>query len=128
MRVSQQTGRYPVFQMLTDDTVLSGVGLIYANEVLWRMKVNPERRFRSFTKSEVETLASELFMVLQEAVMDRGATPLLDGEGGEYRAKMHAARTGAVCPRDGSTLVGTVLNGSLAAFCPDCQRRSQTPP
>src|ERR1700676_69581 len=75
--------------LLLDQTVLRGVGNIYADESLWRAKIHPARQGAQLRKEQVKTLHRVLRQILQKAIVLRGSSisDYLDAEGqpGEYQ-------------------------------------------
>jgi formamidopyrimidine-DNA glycosylase len=124
--LSRETGKHPVFHVLTDDTLLSGTGSHYVNELLWKLGIHPERRFRVLTRTQIDDLSGGLRVLLDEAREAGGVLPLLDGEGGGYRGVLSlptslSSNTGATCAKCATILSGIPLYGKQAIFCSTCQ-------
>ena len=115
--------------LLTDQRFLSGLGNIYADEVLWRAGLHPLRCADTLTPGEVTRLHGAIRQVLEEAIARRGTTlpdqryVLPDGRPGEFAAHLAVyGREGAPCPRCGAPIVRIRVGGRSAHFCPQCQR------
>jgi formamidopyrimidine-DNA glycosylase len=112
--------------LLLDQTVLRGVGNIYADESLWRAKIHPARQGAQLTKQQATTLRKVLQDVLQKAILARGSSisDFLDAEGqpGEYQRRHRAyGREGKRCFRCAATIRRVLVAGRSSFFCPKCQ-------
>lgn len=112
--------------LLLDQSVLRGVGNIYADESLWRAKIHPARLGAKLSREQVETLRRVLQEVLQKAIVMRGSSisDFLDaaGEPGEYQ-RYHRAygREGKSCYRCKTLIRRGIVAGRSSYFCPKCQ-------
>jgi len=118
--------------LLLDQTVLRGVGNIYADESLWRAKIHPERQGAQLTKKQATTLRKVLQDVLQKAILARGSSisDFLDAEGqpGEYQRRHRAyGREGKRCFRCAATIRRVLVAGRSSFFCPKCQPAPRSP-
>lgn len=111
-----------------DQRRLAGVGNIYANEALWRARIDPSREARTLSVEEAASLRDELVAVLREAIEARG-TSFRDyrdssGERGGFAELLAVyGRAGEQCPRCGARLIGThAVDGRMTVFCARCQR------
>jgi formamidopyrimidine-DNA glycosylase len=113
--------------LLLDQSVLRGVGNIYADESLWRARIHPARRGSQLSKKEAETLRKVLREVLQKAIVLGGSSisDFLDSEGrpGEYQRRHRAyGREGKRCYRCGTGIRRMIVAGRSSYFCPKCQK------
>jgi formamidopyrimidine-DNA glycosylase len=112
--------------LLLDQSVLRGVGNIYADESLWRAKLHPARLGAKLSRKEAETLCRVLQDVLQKAIVLRGSSisDFLDAEGqpGEYQRHHRAyGREGKNCFRCKTPIRRAIVAGRSSYFCPRCQ-------
>jgi formamidopyrimidine-DNA glycosylase len=112
--------------LLLDQSVLRGVGNIYADESLWRAKIHPARRGAQLREQEAVILHKVLQDVLRKAILARGSSisDFLDAEGqpGEYQRHHRAyGREGKRCYRCGATIRRVIVAGRSSYFCPKCQ-------
>lgn len=112
--------------VLLDQTVIAGVGNIYADESLWGAKIHPATLTKDLSDKQIKVLFSELQYVLQLAI-DKGGSSNhtyvnAEGKKGSY---MNFARVfrreGLACPRCGTTIVKTRVAGRGTHICPTCQ-------
>jgi formamidopyrimidine-DNA glycosylase len=114
--------------LLLDQAVVAGLGNIYADEVLFRARLHPERPAGSLSPQETEDLWHAVRAVLGEAIDNRGTTLADfrdgDGEGGANQHNLNVygrGRRGEPCHRCGGPLVCIVVGGRGSHFCPNCQ-------
>jgi formamidopyrimidine-DNA glycosylase len=112
--------------LLLDQTVLRGVGNIYADESLWRARIHPMRRGAELSKKQAQVLRRVLQDVLRKAILARGSSisDFLDAEGqpGEYQRHHRAyGREGKRCYRCGTAIRRVIVAGRSSYFCPKCQ-------
>jgi formamidopyrimidine-DNA glycosylase len=119
--------RAPVKAALLDQRTLAGVGNIYADEALWRAKVDPRRPARDLRVDEVKALHRGIRQALQAGIRRQGATlrdyRRPDGSSGGMQAEFKVyGRDGEPCPRCGAPLEKTRIAGRGTWFCGVCQR------
>lgn len=112
--------------LLLDQSVLRGVGNIYADESLWRSKIHPARVGSKLTEKETQTLRRALQEILNRAIVMRGSSisDFLDanGEPGEYQRHHRAyGREGKPCYRCRTPIRRVIVAGRSSYFCPKCQ-------
>ncbi|MCW2600107.1 MAG: mutM2 [Frankiales bacterium] len=107
--------------VLTDQTVLAGVGNAYSDEVLWEVRMSPFKPAANLTPEEVATLHHVLVTTLREAVVR--AQGLAAGElKAEKKAGLNVhGRTGVPCPRCGDTIREVSFATKSLQYCPTCQ-------
>jgi formamidopyrimidine-DNA glycosylase len=112
--------------LLLDQSVLRGVGNIYADESLWRAKIHPARLGANLNKKQAETLRRVLQDILRKAIALRGSSISdfldADGEPGEYQRHHRAyGREGKNCYRCKTPIRRAIVAGRSSYFCPKCQ-------
>jgi len=118
--------RARIKSLLLDQSVLRGVGNIYADESLWGAKIHPARLGEKLSRKEAETLRRMLQDVLRKAIVLRGSSisDFLDAEGepGEYQRHHRAyGREGKNCYRCKTPIRRAIVAGRSSYFCPRCQ-------
>jgi formamidopyrimidine-DNA glycosylase len=113
--------------VLLDQTVLAGVGNIYADEALWGAKIHPATLTGRLTRRQFQKLYEELVYVLKLSIEKGGSTDRnyvdADGKKGSYLSFARVfRREGLPCPRCGTTIMKTKLAGRGTHFCPFCQK------
>lgn len=112
--------------LLLDQSVLRGVGNIYADESLWRAKIHPARLGSSLSAGQAAALCRALREILRKAIHLRGSSisDFLDveGEPGDYQLHHRAyGREGKKCRRCGALIRRAIVAGRSSYFCPRCQ-------
>jgi len=121
--------RVDVKRVLLDQTVVSGIGNIYADEALWASRIHPETTAAALSTRTVNTLLAEVRAVLQKALAEGGTSfdaqyVNVNGQAGYFAHSLNAyGRTGEPCPRCGTPLVRVSFTNRSSHFCPRCQRR-----
>jgi len=117
----------PVKKVLMEQRKIAGIGNIYANEALWRARIDPSRPGASVTFEQASLLRDSIVAVLGEAIEARG-TSFRDyrdarGKRGTFVEKLEAyGRGGLPCRRCGSKLVSThAVDGRATTMCVKCQ-------
>jgi formamidopyrimidine-DNA glycosylase len=117
-----------VKRALLDQTLISGVGNIYADESLWRARLHGERLGRSLTRAQSADLLGHVRDVLTEA-LGAGGTSFdalyvnVNGESGYFeRALAVYGREGQPCGRCGTPIRRASFMNRSSFFCPTCQR------
>ena len=105
--------RAPIKQVLLDQSVLAGIGNIYASESLWRSRIDPRRPASSLHMKEVARLLAAIRAVLRKA----SGTRYTD-DGGRFDVY---DREGRKCRRCGKPIVRMVQGGRSTYWCPNCQ-------
>ena len=113
--------------LLLDQTVLRGVGNIYADESLWKARIHPAHLGAKLTVEQVARLYRELQRILQRAIDLRGSSISdfldADGEPGEYQQHHRVyGREGKPCSRCKSAIRRVIVAGRSSYFCPGCQK------
>lgn len=111
---------------LLDQTVVAGVGNIYADESLWGAKLSPKRRVADVAHVEFTQLYHELRDVMNLAIEKGGSTDKnyvnAEGKRGSYMDFARVfRREGLPCPRCGATIEKIKWAGRGTHFCPSCQ-------
>lgn len=114
---------------LLDQTVIAGVGNIYADESLWGAKIHPAIKVEDLTDVHIRRLFKALREVLQIAIEKGGSTDKnyvsAEGKRGSYLSFAGVfRREGQPCPRCGTTIVKTRVAGRGTHICPGCQNIS----
>ena len=119
--------RRAVKELLLDQSVVAGIGNIYADEILYRTGIHPCRPANTLTGDECASLSLAIPEVLLGSIEANGMTPqqFIEGRGLGYRTSEHIliyGRSGDLCGRCGSVIQRTVVGGRGSCFCPSCQR------
>lgn len=114
---------------LLDQSLVSGIGNIYADESLWRARLHYARPTETIRAPEVERLFVGVDEVLREALVAGGTSfdglyVSAFGVSGYFERELHAyGRDGAACHRCGRQITRESFMNRSSYFCPKCQRR-----
>jgi formamidopyrimidine-DNA glycosylase len=116
----------PIKPLLLDQTVIAGLGNIYACEALHRAGIDPRRQASSLKGDEVARLHRSIQTVLKNAIRARGSSvdTYRDGRGksGWFQVQHRVYdRQGRRCKRCGCLVVRETLRGRGTYWCPKCQ-------
>ena len=118
--------RSAIKPLLMDQSILAGVGNIYADEALHRTGISPARRAHRISRARLARLHGHLLAVLNEAIGFIAANP--DEHGAPYIVNAYDGRMrlsrkrGAPCPACGEPIRSSKLGGRTAYYCARCQR------
>lgn len=112
----------PLKTTIMDQSVVGGIGNIYADESLWRAKLHPRRPASSLSDAEVTRLHRAIRAVLDYAVRE-GAAFVPHGKAISDRDFPYChGRAGSPCPRCRTVIQKEWVGGRGTHFCPKCQR------
>lgn len=119
--------------LLLNQSVLRGIGNIYADESLWRAKIHPRKVGSKLMGEELKRLHRAVQEILREAIRLRGSSISdyvdSDGRKGTFQSKHRVyQRDGKKCSRCGSVIRHGIVAGRSTHFCPRCQPAPRTRP
>lgn len=112
---------------LLNQKLISGIGNIYADEILWYAKLSPQRRLYTLSPQEINSLYTEMRKVLAMAIKKGGSSMQYyrkpDGAEGKYfNTRKVYKREGYLCFRCKASIQRIKLAGRSTYFCPTCQQ------
>jgi formamidopyrimidine-DNA glycosylase len=113
---------------LLDQTLVSGIGNIYADEALWAARIHYDQPTRSLSRARAVTLLAEVRLVLGKALAEGGTSfdyqyVNVNGNSGYFSQSLNAyGQTGLPCPRCGRPIVRESFMNRGSHFCAYCQR------
>ena len=122
-----------VKRALLDQSLISGVGNIYADEALWRARLHWARPTETLKRGEVSRLLDAVREVLAEALTAGGTSfdalyVNVNGESGYFDRLLHAyGREGEPCSRCGTPIRRDAFMNRSSYSCPHCQPRPRRP-
>ena len=116
--------RRAIKTQLLSQRPIAGVGNIYADESLWRARINPARR--TVTRAEAAALLDAVRRVLAGSLQNGGTTLTTyrnaEGLPGRNQQRLNVyGQAGLPCPRCGTELRSRVLDSRTTTWCPTCQ-------
>jgi formamidopyrimidine-DNA glycosylase len=112
---------------LLDQTVIAGIGNIYADESLWGAKIHPSTLVKNLSDAKIQKLYESLVAVLKLAIEKGGSTDRnyvnAEGKRGSYLTFANVfRREGYPCPRCGTNIIKLRVAGRGTHICPKCQK------
>jgi formamidopyrimidine-DNA glycosylase len=120
----------PIKALLLDQSIVAGVGNIYADEALFRAGIDPRRPGGSLDGQRIDQLHEAIRWVLQQGIDLRGSSlgkgpqnylPPNGIPGAAQESHQVFRRTGQPCPHCGQPIQRMVIAQSSTHFCPQCQ-------
>jgi formamidopyrimidine-DNA glycosylase len=114
-------------QILMDQNVISGIGNIYSDEILWEAKIHPFKDISKLSDIELKKIYLAMRMILPLAIKLGGESisdfRRISGQRGYFDQKRKVyRREGQKCSRCGTTIKKIKLAARSAHFCPKCQK------
>lgn len=116
-------------KLLLDQSLVSGVGNIYADETLWRARIHPDTPGASISQRGAVSLLHHMREVFGQALAEGGTSfdeqyVNVNGQAGYFAHSLNAyGRGGEACPRCGGTIKRVPFGGRSSHYCPRCQRK-----
>ncbi len=117
----------PIKTILLDQTIISGLGNIYANEVLFESNINPHRKGSSITDKELQSIITSSDMVIKKAI-SMGGTTIKSytsslGVTGRFQQELKVHKLdNKPCFKCGTIIKKEKINGRSAYYCEKCQK------
>ena len=110
--------------MLLDQSYITGIGNIYADEILFLSKINPKSYADKLSKNKLKDIIDNTKIVFEEALSHKGTYPNIDGKRGTHERylKVHK-RKGKSCYICGSIVKKEKVGGRGTYYCNKCQKR-----
>ncbi|MGW9626820.1 bifunctional DNA-formamidopyrimidine glycosylase/DNA-(apurinic or apyrimidinic site) lyase [Microbacterium sp. NPDC055521] len=116
-------------RILLDQSLVSGIGNIYADESLWAARIHPETHGTNISVQALRRLMGEVRLVLEKALAEGGTSfdaqyVNVNGQAGYFAHSLNSyGRGGEACPRCGSPIRREAFMNRSSHYCPRCQRR-----
>lgn len=124
--ISRLNSRRTIKACLLDQSVLAGIGNIYADESLFKAGIDPRRSAQSLSGEEASRLLSAVKDILHLAIEKKGSSIRdyrdADGKSGTFQKTFSVyGRAGKKCRLCGTELLKDKIGGRATVFCPHCQ-------
>ena len=113
--------------LLLDQSIITGIGNIYADEILFLSKINPETTGNNLTNKNLTDIIDNTKKVLEKAIESGGTTihtyTSVDGITGRFQQELlvHGKKS-EPCPNCKTEILKIVVNGRGTYYCPKCQK------
>jgi len=119
--------KLPIKTTLLDQSIIVGIGNIYADEILFLSKINPLRKSNSLTKEELSSIIKYTKEVLEKAIEKGGSSirsyTSVDGVHGLFQQELYVhTKKGEKCQVCSTIIEKTKVGGRGTYYCPTCQK------
>lgn len=119
--------KLPIKQALMNNSVVVGVGNIYASEVLFKSGISPQRKACKISPAECDSLCRNIRETLTESISKGGTTIRdfsgADGKMGYFVQNLFVyGHKDQPCRKCGTTIESIVQGGRSTFYCPHCQK------
>jgi len=116
----------PIKSILLNQSIIAGIGNIYADEILWKIRVHPQKPANQLDIQKLTKLISATQIILQKAINSMGTTIInfsFDKESyGNYGSQLKVFnKNGENCIRCSDIIIKTKCAGRGTYYCPTCQ-------
>lgn len=115
----------PVKTYLLDQSIIVGIGNIYADEILFKSNINPNTKGSSLTKTDLKNIIENTKTILSKAIENGGTTvkSYTSEEGVHGRFQEHLnVHTKQICPKCKGEIIKTTIGGRGTYYCGNCQK------
>ena len=119
--------KLPIKTVLLDQSIITGIGNIYDDEVLFMSGINPLKKACDISKEECDKIINNTRIVLNKAIKLGGTTiksfTSSEGVHGLFQNELLVhGKEGSKCPKCGSVILKTKINGRGTSYCSNCQK------
>ena len=119
-----RTHHTDIKKLLLDQSYITGIGNIYADEILFESKLSPKCYADKISKNKLQEIIDNTKIVFERSLKCKGTYPNIDGKRGTFEShlKVHM-REGKPCYVCGSIIKKERVGGRGTYYCPRCQRK-----
>lgn len=122
-----QHKRLPIKTVLLDQSIIVGIGNIYANEILFASSISPLRSAKDLNDDELEKIIKNTKIILEEAIKKGGTTirsySSLNGIHGLFQQELYVhCKEGENCQKCSSPIIKIKVGGRGTYYCKNCQK------
>ena len=119
--------RLPIKSVLLDQSIIVGIGNIYADEILFLSSINPLVKAKDLDDDKLKKIIDNTRLVLEKAIKEGGTTirtySSVGGIHGMFQQELNVhTREGSDCPRCGNKIVKIKVGGRGTYYCDSCQK------
>lgn len=118
-----KTHHMDIKKLLLDQSYITGIGNIYADEILFESRINPKTKADKLSKNKLQEIIDNTKIVFERSLKHKGTYPNIDGKRGtfEKHLKVHM-REGEKCYVCGTIIKKEKVGSRGTYYCPKCQR------
>ena len=127
LKEKYQKKKLPIKTVLLDQSIIVGIGNIYADEILFLSQINPLKSTNTLTEKELEKIIFYTKQVLENAIKKGGTTirsyTSVNGVHGRFQQDLYVhCKEGEKCQNCNSIIIKTKVGGRGTYYCPNCQK------
>ena len=127
LRDKYKNKKLPIKSVLLDQSIIVGIGNIYADEILFLAKINPYTRAMDLDDNDLFNIIKYTRKVLERAISEGGTTirsySSVNGVHGLFQQELNVhSREGEQCPSCGNKIVKVKIGGRGTYYCDKCQK------
>ena len=127
LRDKYKNKKLPIKSVLLDQSIIVGIGNIYADEILFLAKINPYTRTMDLDDNDLFNIIKYTRKVLERAISEGGTTirsySSVNGVHGLFQQELNVhSREGEQCPSCGNKIVKVKIGGRGTYYCEKCQK------
>ena len=127
LKEKYQKKKLPIKTVLLDQSIIVGIGNIYANEILFLSGISPLQSANSLTDASLIKITQHTRQVLEKAIQQGGTTirtyTSVDGVHGLFQQQLNVhGREGETCPTCQNIILKIKVGGRGTYYCPTCQK------
>jgi len=122
-----KTKKLPIKTVILDQSIIAGIGNIYANEILFASNINPLKKAMDLNDKEIKSIIDNTKIILEKAIEMGGSTihsyTSVDGVTGLFQQELMVhLKEGMECKKCGSPIIKIAVGGRGTYYCPKCQK------
>lgn len=117
----------PIKTALLDQSIITGIGNIYDDEILFLSHINPLTKANTLSLTDLNHIIENTIITLDKAIQEGGTTirnyTSEEGVTGLFQNHLYVhTKVGEACPNCGTTIIKIKVNGRGTYYCPKCQK------
>lgn len=117
----------PIKSVLLDQSIITGIGNIYADEILFLSRLNPLTPAKTLGENDLKNIIENTVITLDKAIIEGGTTirsyTSEEGVSGLFQNSLNVhAKEGEKCPVCSSIIIKIKVGGRGTYYCPNCQK------
>lgn len=127
LKEKYKSKKLPIKTVILDQSIMVGLGNIYADEVLFLSRINPLKKACDLNDNELKSIIENSKLTLDKAIKSGGTTirtyESSEGVHGRFQQELLVhSKENEACPECGTTILKTRVGGRGTYYCPKCQK------
>lgn len=127
LKDSYKNKKLPIKTVILDQSIITGIGNIYADEILFLSHINPLKKVNTLSNDELESIIKNTRITLEKAIKEGGTTIRSytsdEGVSGRFQNSLYVhSKEHEKCPNCNSEIVKIRVGGRGTYYCPNCQK------